>query len=119
MKLTKDEFLVLRALLKEKEINVIPQDLKDKLTPELWSLTIAQLQAKGLVEYLEGSYVLTKKAQELFKKVEDEREEKIAWGHENILATHKSTFEITKEHEISKKGEILNFKRIDFIKEIE
>jgi len=31
-------------------------------------------------------------------------EEVIAYGHPNILATHKSTFEITKEHTLTRKG---------------
>ncbi|MGB9740618.1 MAG: DUF371 domain-containing protein [Candidatus Bathyarchaeia archaeon] len=31
-------------------------------------------------------------------------EDIIAYGHENILATHKSTFEITKEMELSRRG---------------
>lgn len=31
-------------------------------------------------------------------------EEVIAYGHPNILATHKSTFEITKEHALTRKG---------------
>ncbi len=31
----------------------------------------------------------------------------IAYGHENILATHKTTFEITKENTLSKKGDCI------------
>jgi len=30
-----------------------------------------------------------------------------AYGHKNILATHKSTFEITKEDELSKRGDCI------------
>ena len=30
-----------------------------------------------------------------------------AWGHNNILATHKKTFEITKEKQVTKRGDCI------------
>ena len=30
-----------------------------------------------------------------------------AWGHENVLSTHKSTFEITREKDITKRGDCI------------
>lgn len=30
-----------------------------------------------------------------------------AWGHSNILATHKKTFEITKEKQVTKRGDCI------------
>ncbi|MEM3672685.1 MAG: DUF371 domain-containing protein [Candidatus Bathyarchaeia archaeon] len=35
------------------------------------------------------------------------KEEIQAWGHKNILATHKTTLEITKEKNLSKKGDCI------------
>jgi len=35
------------------------------------------------------------------------RETIVAHGHENILATHSTTFEITKESQVSKKGDCI------------
>ncbi|MCD6403528.1 MAG: DUF371 domain-containing protein [Candidatus Aenigmarchaeota archaeon] len=35
------------------------------------------------------------------------REEIVAWGHPNILGTHETTFEITKDLEVTKKGDCI------------
>ena len=39
----------------------------------------------------------------------------LAWGHKNILATHKSTFEFTKDKEVSLKGNCIIGVRANFV----
>jgi len=93
------ELLILQYMAGKEGTRIIPEDIKSKFTPETIRFTLAELQAKGLVEYFEGSYTLTKKAQEIFKKVERIKEEIIAWGHPDITAMNKKMITITKEDE--------------------
>jgi len=98
VKLSGDERLVLEYLTKKgDEVKVIPEDIRSKFTPEMLQFTLAELQAKGLVEYVGGAYTPTKKAEELFKKGKSVKEGITAWGHPNITATNDMMIEITKE----------------------
>ncbi len=99
MKLSVNERLVLEYLSDGKELEVIPEDIRSKFTPEMLQLTLAELQAKGLVEYIGGAYAPTKKAEELFKKRKPVKDEIIAWGHPKITANSKMKMEITKQKE--------------------
>lgn len=99
MKLSANERLVLEYLVKEKEVDVIPEDIRSKFTPELLQFTLAELQARGLVEYIGGEYTPTKKAEELFKKKKIITDEIVAWGHPRITATHIERIKITKDEE--------------------
>ena len=93
------ELIVLGYLTRKGEDRIIPEDIKTKFTPETIQFTLAELQAKGLVEYLEGGYMPTKKAQELFRKIEVERDEIVAWGHPSITADSETAIKITKGDE--------------------
>lgn len=93
------ELIILQYMARKEGTKVIPEDIRSKFTPETIQFTLSELQAKGLVEYFGGSYTLTKKAQEIFKKVKMAKEEIIAWGHPNIIATNKTKITITREDE--------------------
>ncbi|MDI6825910.1 MAG: DUF371 domain-containing protein [Candidatus Aenigmarchaeota archaeon] len=90
------ELLVLGYLTRDEGTRIIPEDIRTKFTPETIQFTLAELQAKGLVEYFGGEYMPTKKAQELFKKMEVAIEEIIAHGHPGIIATNKTKMKITR-----------------------
>ena len=91
------ELIILQYMARKEEAKVIPEDIRSKFTPEMIQFTLSELQAKGLVEYLGGSYTLTKKAQEIFKKVKVVKEEIIAWGHPDISSVNKTRITITRE----------------------
>lgn len=96
MKLSQKEMLVLEYLKRQDEdVKVIPKTVKG-ITPETLQFTLAQLQAKGLVQYMEGGYSPTKKAQEVFKKKISIKDEIIAYGHPDITANHERNIMITK-----------------------
>jgi len=101
VKLSGKEKLILEYLTKEgDEVKVIPEDIRSKFTPEMLQFTLAELQAKGLVEYVGGAYTPTKKAEELFKKRKPLKEVITAWGHPDITATDDMKIEITKEERL-------------------
>lgn len=99
MKLSTNERLVLEYLSDGKGLEVIPEDIRSKFTPEMLQLTLAELQAKGLVEYVGGAYTPTKKAEELFKKRKVIKDEIIAWGHPRITTKSETRIEIIKGNE--------------------
>lgn len=108
MKLSADEKLVLEHLSNKKDLEVIPEDMRNKLTPEILQFTLAELQSKGLIEYMSGAYTPTKKAEELFKKRKPIIDKITAWGHPDIVATNKTKIVVTKENEpINEKGSII------------
>jgi hypothetical protein len=92
------------------DTKIIPEDMRTKFTPEMIQFTLTELETKGLIEFIEGGYTPTKKAQELFKKIEVEKEEIIAWGHPNITAKNKTKIKITKENEPLKDDSIIGVK---------
>jgi hypothetical protein len=97
MELSGNERLILNYLKKRnEEVEIIPEDIRGKFTPEMLQFTLAELQSKGLIEYVDGAYTVTKKAEELFKKAKPIKEEIIAWGHPDITATNETRIEITK-----------------------
>ena len=81
----------------------------EPIRPQIFtqSQLIELLQAEGLVYETKGGYVLTERGMRVFKRSLPVREEVIAWGHPNILGTHETTFEITKEKELTKKGDCI------------
>lgn len=91
------ELMVLDYLTRQEETKIVPEDIRTKFTPEMIKFTLAELQAKGLVEYVGGAYTPTKKAEELFKKRKPRKEIIIGWGHPDISATNDTIIEITKE----------------------
>jgi len=93
------ELLVLNHMTRKEDARVIPEDIRTKFTPEMIQFTLTELETKGLIKFIDGGYAPTKKAQELFKKIEVEKEEIIAWGHPNITAKNKTKIKITKENE--------------------
>jgi len=99
MKLSSSERFVLQYLSDGKALEVIPEDIRSKFTPEMLQFTLAELQAKGLIEYVGGAYMPTKKAEELFKKRKVIKDEIIAWGHPKITSKNKMRIEITKGDE--------------------
>lgn len=111
MKLSGKERLVLEYLTKKgDEVIIIPEDIRSKFTPEILQFTLAELQARGLVEYVGGAYTPTKKAEELFKKRKPIKEEITAWGHPDITATNDMIIEITKERDLNDKDAIIAVK---------
>lgn len=113
MNLSGNELLVLDRLSKNEDIDIIPDDMRDKFSPETLQLTLTELQSKGLVEYVAGGYTPTKKAQEYLKKIKVFKEKITAWGHPNVLATHETTIEITKEGDLTGKGDCIIAVRAD------
>lgn len=93
--------------LTKKEIDIIPEDLRNKFTPETIQFTLEQLEASGMVKFVEGEYVPTKTAQEILKQKRVVREEIMAYGHPKIKATHETTIEITKEKKLTDKGDCI------------
>jgi hypothetical protein len=91
------ELIILQYLTRQEGTKIIPEDIRTKFTPEMIEFTLAELQSKGLVEYFEGAYTPTKKAQELFKKVKPIRDEIIAFGHPKISAESRVKIKITKK----------------------
>lgn len=103
IKLSDDETFVLEYLGRGNKIDVVPDDMRGRFTPETLQFTLAQLQAKGLIEYMEGmGYSPTEKAQEYVRKKEVLREKINAWGHPDITASHTSIIEIIKNKELPK-----------------
>lgn len=100
MELSESEKLVLEYLSGGNDVDVMPENIKDKLTPEMLQFALSELQAKGLIEYVGGAYTPTKKAEELFKKRKPIVDEITAWGHPDIVATNKMKITITKENKL-------------------
>jgi len=99
MKLSADERLVLEHLSNKKDLGVIPEDIRNKLTPEILQFTLTELQSKGLIEYMGGAYTPTKKAEELFKKRKPIVDKITAWGHPEITSRSEMKIGISKEGE--------------------
>lgn len=79
-----------------------------EITPEMIQLTFKALETKGLIYYMEGGvYVPTEKGWKLLMEVKPTKEEIIAYGHQNITATHTTTFEITKDEKIEKDADCI------------
>jgi hypothetical protein len=93
--------------MRRKEIEIIPDGLKDRLTPETIQFTLEQLESKGMVELAEGAYIPTKTAQDILKQKKAANEEIIAYAHPGIRATHETTLEITKEKNLTDKGDCI------------
>jgi hypothetical protein len=92
---------------KIKEMREIEPELP-AITPEMIRTTFEALEAKGLVFYTEtGAYIPTERGWKLLMEIKPVREEIIAYGHPNITATHKTTFEITKAEEIKKDADCI------------
>lgn len=89
------ELVVLNHITRKEDTKIIPENIRTKFTPEMIQFTLTELETKGLVEFYEGGYEPTKKAQELFKKIEVIKDEIIAWGHPDIIATNKTKIKIT------------------------
>lgn len=78
------------------------------ITPDMIRITLEALEAKGMVQYNEGGYYLpTEKGWKLLTEAKPTKEEIIAYGHQNITATHTTTFEITKAKEMKKEADCI------------
>jgi hypothetical protein len=91
------ELVVLSHMNRKEGNKIIPENIRTKFTPEMIQFTLTELETKGLVEFYEGEYTPTEKAQELFKKIEVVKDEIIAWGHPDIAATNKTKIKITSD----------------------
>jgi hypothetical protein len=90
-----------------KEMREIEPELP-AITPEMIRTTFEALEAKGMVFYTEsGVYIPTESGWKLLMEIKPVKEEIIAYGHPNITATHKTTFEITKAEEIKKDADCI------------
>ena len=91
--------------LKQQEIEPGTFEI-EKIQPEIFtsSQILELLQSKGLIYEARGGYALTKTGLRILKGMPTEREEIVAYGHENITATHLTTFEVTRESHVGKKG---------------
>jgi len=79
-----------------------------EITPEMLQTTLKALEAKGMVYYTEkGAYIPTESGWKLLMEIKPVKEEIIAYGHPNITANHKTTFEITKEENLGKEGDCI------------
>jgi len=78
------------------------------ITPEMIHTTFRALESKGMIFYGEdGVYVPTESGWKLLMRSKCSKEIINAFGHKNILATHTTTFEITKATELSKDGDCI------------
>lgn len=76
-----------------------------EITPEMIQTALKALEAKGMVYYTEkGAYIPTESGWKLLMEIKPVKEEIIAYGHHNITAIHKTTFEVTKEENLGKEG---------------
>lgn len=76
-----------------------------EITPEMIQTALKALEAKGMVYYTEkGAYIPTESGWKLLMEIKPVKEEIIAYGHPNITAIHKTTFEVTKEENLGKEG---------------
>ncbi|MEM5794361.1 MAG: DUF371 domain-containing protein [Candidatus Aenigmatarchaeota archaeon] len=90
-----------------KEMREIEPELP-AITPEMIRATFEALEAKGMVFYTEtGAYIPTERGWKLLMEIKPVKEEIIAYGHPNISAMHKTTFEITKSGEIKKDADCI------------
>lgn len=79
-----------------------------EITPEMIQTTLKALEAKGMVQYIEGGYyVPTEKGWKLLLEIKPAKEEITAYGHPNVTATHTTTFEITKTKDIKKDADCI------------
>jgi len=96
-------------LKKSLKQEISPDTFEETIKPEI--LTTSQVieffQTKGLISESYGGYMITPKGREMLKRMEEARDEIIAWGHPNITGRHETTFEITKDEEVGKKGDCI------------
>ena len=84
-----------------------PRSMPD-ITPEMIRTTLEALEAKGMVQYIDGGYyVPTERGWSLLMEAKPTKEEITAYGHQNITATHTTTFEITKSKEMKKDADCI------------
>jgi hypothetical protein len=81
---------------------------KPEIPPEtVWS-ALRALEAKGMIYYKGGGiYVPSEAGWKLLREISPSVEEIRAFGHPNIEASHKSTFEITKAAEITRDADCI------------
>lgn len=89
------------------DVQVIPEDLLNRFSPETLQFTLSQLEAKGMIEPVSGGYAHTKAAQDILKQKPIIRDEIIAYGHKNVEATHDTTVEITKDVALTERGDCI------------
>lgn len=78
------------------------------ITPEMIHTTFRALESKGMVIYGEdGVYIPTESGWKLLMRSKYPKEEITAYGHKNVLASHTTTFEITKAAELRKEGDCI------------
>ncbi|MDI6798458.1 MAG: DUF371 domain-containing protein [Candidatus Aenigmarchaeota archaeon] len=93
---------------KIKEEREIEPEGMPEITPQMVQTALKALEAKGMVHYAEGvAYVPTEKGWKLLMEIKPAKEEIIAYGHSNIVATHTTTFEITRAEEIKKDADCI------------
>lgn len=86
---------------KIKEMQELPErQPMPNITPEMIQSTFKILETHGMLFYKKGAvYVPTEKGWKLLTKVKSVREEIIAYGHPNIVATNESMIKLTKSEE--------------------
>ncbi len=89
------------------DVQVIPEDLLNRFSPETLQFTLSQLEARGMIEPVSGGYAHTKAAQDILKQKPIIRDEIIAYGHKNVEATHDTTVEITKDVALTERGDCI------------
>jgi hypothetical protein len=86
-----------------REIEPIPE-----ITPQMIQNTFKALETSGMIIYgKEGVYIPTESGWKLLMRSKVLKEEINASGHKNILASHTTTFEITKAEELNKEGDCI------------
>lgn len=101
------EKTVLGYFTKHTEKTISPENIKTRFGPETLEFTLVTLQAKGLIQHVSGGYAPTEKGQELMKKKKTVIDTVTAYGHSNILSTHNTTLEITKDGNVTKNGDCI------------
>jgi len=107
MNLTNKEMVILGYFAKHSEKTISPENIKTRFGPETLEFTLTTLQAKGLIQHVAGGYTPTEKGQELMKKKKTITDTVTARGHPNILSTHNTTLEITKDADVTKNGDCI------------
>ncbi len=94
---------------KPKQEELEPRGYDKSLEPEVFTPNqlLEFLQSKGFIEQAYGGYMLTPRGVKVLKESPEIKEEITFYGHPNVKATHPTTFEVTKESELSEKGDCI------------
>jgi hypothetical protein len=91
-----------------KEPEDIAPEPTPQITPEMVRDALKTLESRGLIHFAEAkAYIPTERGWRFLTKAAPEKEEIIAYGHQNITATHTKTIEVTKAKKITRDADCI------------